>query len=238
MSEVSEKKPAALDVEGQLDRAELFFHDYKKQIGIAASLILAVVAIIVAYKMWYVPTKDAEAQAELFYPEQYFEKDSFALAISGGKTVKLPDGTDKTIKGFEEIADEYSLTPSGNLARYYLGISYLRIGKYEEAIEQLEKFSTDDIILSSVAIGAMGDANMELNKPDEAIKYYLKAADKNSNTFTSPIYLKKAATAQESKGNYADAIKIYERIQKEYSKSTEARDIEKFITRAKMLGNL
>lgn len=236
MSETKEK--AVIDMEGQIDRAELFFHDYKKQLGIAGAIVIAIVGIIVAYKMWYLPTKDAEAQSELFYAESYFEKDSFNVAITGGKTVKLADGTDKTIMGFEEIADNYGLTPSGNLAQYYLGICYLRTGKFEEAIDHLEKFSTDDVILNSVAIGAMGDATMELNKTDEAVKYYLKAADQNTNTFTSPIYLKKAATAQEVKGNYADAIKIYERIQKEFSKSTEARDIEKFITRAKILGNL
>ncbi|MGZ3864390.1 MAG: tetratricopeptide repeat protein [Bacteroidia bacterium] len=237
MSETKEK-PVVLDVEGQIDRAELFFHDNKKQIGIVAGVIVAIVGVVMAYKMWYIPTKDAEAQAELFYAENYFEKDSFNIAISGGKTIKLPDGTDKTIMGFEEIADQYGLTPSGNLAQYYLGISYLRTGKFEEAIEHLEKFSTNDVILNSIAVGAMGDANMELNKTDEAVKYYLKAADQNANTFTSPIYLKKAATAHEAKGNYADAVKLYERIQKEYSRSTEARDIEKFITRAKILGNL
>jgi len=239
MSETKEKEKAVvIDVEGQIDRAELFFHDNKKQIGIVAALIVAVVGIIVAYKMWYVPTKDAEAQSELFYAESYFEKDSFNIAINGGKTIKLADGTDKTVMGFEEIADNYGLTPSGNLAQYYLGICYLRTGKFEEAIERLEKFSTNDVILNSVAIGAMGDAHMELNKTDEAVKYYLKAADQNANVFTSPIYLKKAATANETQGNYAEAVKIYERIQKEYNKSTEARDIEKFITRAKILGNL
>lgn len=237
MSETKEK-PVVLDVEGQIDRAELFFHDNKKQIGIVAGVIVAIVGVVMAYKMWYIPTKDAEAQAELFYAENFFEKDSFNIAINGGKTIKLPDGTDKTIMGFEEIADNYGLTPSGNLAQYYLGISYLRTGKFEEAIEHLEKFSTSDVILNSIAVGAMGDANMELNKTDEAVKYYLKAADQNANTFTSPIYLKKAATANEAKGNFADAVKLYERIQKEYSRSTEARDIEKFITRAKMLGNL
>ncbi len=238
MSEVKEKKEPAIDIEGQIDRAELFFHKYKKQMGIAAAAIIGVVGIIVAYKMWYVPTKDAEAQSEMFYAEQYFEKDSFNIAINGGKTIKLPDGTDKNLMGFEEIADQYGFTPSGNLAQYYLGISYLRTGKFEDAIAHLEKFSTNDVILNSVAVGAMGDAHMELNKPDEAIKYYLKAADQNSNTFTSPIYLKKAAGAYETKGSYADAVKIYERIQKEYNKSTEARDMDKFITRAKILGNL
>src|SRR5476649_1912800 len=107
------KEKTVIDVEGQIDRAELFFHKNKKQIGIVAALVVAVVGIIVAYKMWYIPTKDAEAQSELFYAESYFEKDSFNIAISGGKTIKLADGTDKTVMGFEEIVDQYGLTPSG-----------------------------------------------------------------------------------------------------------------------------
>jgi tetratricopeptide (TPR) repeat protein len=238
MSEVTEKPAQSLDVEEQFDRLQLFYENYKKQIGIGGAIVLGVVGLYLAFTLYYVPTKDAEAQAEAFYAEQYFEKDSFNLAINGGKTIRLADGTDKTIMGFQQISDEYSFTPTANLAHYYLGVSYLRTGKYQEAIDELEKFSTKDVLLSSVAIGAMGDANMELKKTDEAIKYYLKAADKKGNDFTSPIYLKKAGFAYETKGEYADAVKLYERIQKEYTKSTEGRDIEKYITRAKILGNL
>ncbi len=238
MSEVTEKPAQSLDVEEQFDRLQLFYENYKKQIGIGGAIVLGVIGLYLAFTMYYVPTKDAEAQAEAFYAEQYFEKDSFNLAITGGKTIRLADGTDKTIMGFQQIADEFSFTPTANLAHYYLGVSYLRTGKFQEAIDELEKFSTKDVLLSSVAIGAMGDANMELKNTDEAIKYYLKAADKKGNDFTSPIYLKKAGFAYETKGEYADAVKLYERIQKEYTKSTEGRDIEKYITRAKILGNL
>jgi tetratricopeptide (TPR) repeat protein len=238
MSEVTEKTTQSLDVEEQFDRLQLFYENYKKQIGIGGAIVLGVVGLYLAFTMYYIPTKDAEAQAEAFYAEQYFEKDSFNLAINGGKTIRLADGTDKTIMGFQQIADEFSFTPTANLAHYYLGVSYLRTGKFQEAIDEFEKFTTKDVLLSSVAIGAMGDANMELKKTDEAIKYYLKAADKKGNDFTSPIYLKKAGFAYETKGEYADAVKLYERIKKEYTKSTEGRDIEKYITRAKILGNL
>ncbi|HEX7414801.1 MAG TPA: tetratricopeptide repeat protein [Bacteroidia bacterium] len=238
MSEVTEKPAQKINVEDQFDRLQYFYEDYKKQIIIGGAIVLGVVGLYLAFTLYYVPTKDAEAQTEAFYAEQYFEKDSFNLAINGGKTIRLADGTDKTIMGFQQIADEFGFTPTANLAHYYLGVSYLRTGKYQEAIDELEKFSTKDALLSSVAIGAMGDANMELKKPEEAIKYYLKAADNKSNDFTSPIYLKKAAFAYETQGQYADAVKLYERIQKEYTKSTENRDIEKYITRAKIVGNL
>ncbi len=56
-----------------------------------------------------------------------------------------------------DIADKYSGTDSGNLANYYAGIAYLNTGKYTEAIEYLGKFKSDDVILSALAKGAIGD---------------------------------------------------------------------------------
>jgi hypothetical protein len=50
--------------------------------------------------------------------------------------------------------------------------------------------------------------------------------------------LKKAAMANEDKGNYADAVKLYERIKVEFAETMEGREMEKFIARAKSLGNL
>jgi hypothetical protein len=50
--------------------------------------------------------------------------------------------------------------------------------------------------------------------------------------------LKKAAMANEDKGNYADAVKLYERIKNEFAETTDGKDIEKYISRAKASGNL
>ena len=44
--------------------------------------------------------------------------------------------------------------------------------------------------------------------------------------------------ANELKGNANEALNIYERIQKEYPKSTEAQDIDKYIAKVKASGNL
>lgn len=238
-TEVQEEKTGTgIDVQEKLDKAELFLDKNRKQVLYIAGAIAAVIGLIALYKYWYIPQKESEAQAELFYAEQLFEKDSFNLAINGGYKVKSNDGMEKTVMSLAEIADQYSGTPSGNLANYYLGISYLQTGKFNEAVEYLSKFESDDVVLNAVAVGATGDAYVELQKLDEAVKYYLKAADQNENSFTSPLYLKKAGLVYETKGNFADAVKIYERIQKEYNKSTEARDIEKLIARAKAAGNL
>jgi hypothetical protein len=50
--------------------------------------------------------------------------------------------------------------------------------------------------------------------------------------------LKKAAMATEGKGLYADAVKLYERIKNEFSETAEGREMDKYISHAKVLGNI
>ncbi|MGL5892339.1 MAG: tetratricopeptide repeat protein, partial [Bacteroidia bacterium] len=60
----------------------------------------------------------------------------------------------------------------------------------------------------------------------------LKAADREPNKFTTPIFLKKAAFAYEDKGNKAEALKLYQQIKTEYPDSPEAQAVDKYIYRA------
>lgn len=216
---------------------EVFYEKNKKAITYGGGAILAIVALFSFYKFYWLPGQQKEANNEAFFAQTYFEKDSFLVALNGGLNVQTADGP-KTMMGFKDIADNYSATKTGKLANYYAGICLLRTGKFEEAIEYLEKFDGHDEMLAPVAIGAIGDANMELNKVDEAIKFYLKAAEKSNNSFTTPLYLKKAAFAYEQKANYTEALATYERLKNEYSKSTEAREVDKYIARVKTLGNI
>ncbi|HET6226715.1 MAG TPA: tetratricopeptide repeat protein [Bacteroidia bacterium] len=219
-----------VNVEEAFSKTELYIEQNKKSLSIIAIAIVALIGGYFAYKNWYVAGEEVKARAEMFKAETFFEKDSLDLAING-------DPKTQTM-GLTEIADEYSITPSGNLAEYYLGMCYLKKGQYEEAIKHLEEFDSKDQIVAPIATGAIGDANMELGRTEEAITYYIKAAEQSNNKFTVPIFLKKAGMANEEKGNYADAVKLYERIQNEFAESAEGRDIEKYIARAKGLGNL
>lgn len=120
-----------------------------------------------------------------------------------------------------------------NLSYYYAGVSYLHLGEYENAIEYLGKFDLDDEVLSVIAEGATGDAYMELGETDKAISAYIAAADDKNNKFTSPVYLMKAAQALEGKGETEKAVKLYERLEKEFPTSNEGRAAEKYKARAK-----
>jgi tetratricopeptide (TPR) repeat protein len=219
------KDEPIVDVEQAFTKTELYFEENKKSIFIIIGAIAAMVALYVGYRYWYVPGQEEEVVKEIYPVEKYFAKDSFNLVINGSAN-SLPAG---------QLADEYGVTKAGNMAHYMTGISYLRTGEYEKAIEHLKEFDSDDQVVSSVALGAIGDAYMELQDIDEAISYYLKAANNNKNKFTTPIYLKKAALAYEEKQNYSEAIKLYEQIKNDYSETSEGRDIQKYIVRAKAL---
>lgn len=212
-------------VESALGKTEQFIETNKKVISIAIAAIIIVVGGFILYKRFYLKPLQEEAQSQMFAAEQYFEKDSFRLALKG----------DGNYLGFENIINEYGSTKSGNLAHYYAGICNLRMKDYNKAIEHLEKFSSDDKFLAPIAKGAIGDANMELGKVKEAAELYIKAADKTVNEFTTPIYLMKAAQAYEKLNDNDKALALYERVEREFSKSQEGRKAEKYIARIKAI---
>ena len=221
-----ENSEVIVDVQEVYSKTENFVENNKMPITVALGAIILVIAAFAFYYKVYLPPIESEAQENMFWAEQQFERDSLNLAING-------DGG--TNMGFIDIVEEYSGTKSANLAHYYLGISYRNMGMFEDAIYELKEFSSDDVIISAVALGAIGDSYMELNDIENAVDYYEKAAAKNSNKLTSPIYLFKAGIAYETLGDYANAVKKYKEIKKDFAESPEARDVEKYIARAETM---
>lgn len=207
-----------------------YYEQNKQRINYIGGGLLLVIGLIVGYKFYWLPSKEAEASDEIFYAQSLFERDSFNLALKGGAMVRYSQGT-KPMMGFEKIYEEYSYTQTGTLAAFYAGVCYMHLGKFEEAINYFEKYDLNDEVLQPLAYGNIGDAYMELNKAEEGIKFYLKAANEKVNNFTTPLFLKKAALAVEQQKKYKEALELFERIKKEFSMSNEARDVEKYIAR-------
>lgn len=222
------KKPAPQDglqgVETALSRTEQFIEDNQKILTIFTLSIVGIVVIYLGYKRFIVEPAENEAQSQMFVAEQYFEIDSFNLALYG----------DGNYVGFLDIIDEYKVTKAANLAHYYSGISLLRLGEYDSAVEYLKKFESSDHMLAPLTQGALGDAYLEMGDKDEAIRYYQKAYSMEDNAFLNPIFLLKAGRVYESQGDYQKALNNYETIKSEYPDSQEGRNIEKFISRVKL----
>ncbi len=197
--------------------------------GIVGVVALAVLAII-GYNRFIAEPKAEEAMNEMAKAQSYFdeavnatEKDSlFTLALEGGEG-KF---------GMLDIIEQYGSTPAGNLANYYAGMAYLNMNKYEEAIKHLNDFSSDDLMLSPIAKGGIGDAFVQLNQLEEGLEYYEKAIKDNVNDFTTPLYLMKAAKLAMQLGDNKKALGYLERIKTEFSKSNEATDIDILIGKA------
>lgn len=216
--------PTISSVEQTLTRTEQYLEENYKPLLIGLGIIIALVGIVWLGKI-YLNKRNDEAQSQMYQAERYLEMDSLDLALNG----------DGNYLGFLDIAKDYKFTNSGNLARYNAGICYLHLGEYQEAIDFLNKYSKKDKVLGSLAIGATGDAYVELGDLDKGVSKYIEAADFAINSFNTPLFLMKAGEIYEFNGKFSEALKVYQRIESEYPESTEGTTIEKYIARIKLL---
>lgn len=216
-----------VNVEEVYDRTEHFVNENQNTILAIVGGIVLVIGGYFAYDRFYMQPLQEEASAAMFMAEHYFADDSLETALNG----------DGQYLGFLSVIEDYSRTDAGNLAQYYAGISYLRLGKFNEAIEHLEKFDSDDQILAPMALGAIGDAYSELGDNDKAIEFYVKASEREDNNFTTPVYLFKAGFTAEQAGKTEDAVRHFTRLKEDFAETNEGREAEKYLARATAKAN-
>ncbi|MBP6611391.1 MAG: tetratricopeptide repeat protein [Paludibacter sp.] len=221
MSNTAQNKQDELQqVEQVLSRSEAFIEKYQKQLLLTVAVAVLLVLAVLAFKNFYLGPQEREAENEMAKAQAAFAVDSFKVALNGKAD----------IIGFEEIVSEYSMTPSGNLAAAYAGICYYKLGQYENAVKYLSKYDGDDNYFTTSVIGLIGDAYVEMGKKEDAVDYFVKAADKKNEVLSS-VYLKKAGIAYEALTQPEKALELYTKIKDSYPRSTEAADIDKYIAR-------
>lgn len=208
----------------KVGKIESYFEQNKNVLYGVMGGIAAIILGYFGYK-YYISEQDKEGQISMFQAIYYMERDSLKKALDG-------DGSNL---GFVDIAADYSSTKAGNLANFYAGTAYLKMGKYQDAIDYLENFSSSDWIIQARAYALTGDAYNEMGKYSEATDFYLKAANKNPNKIYTPKYLMKAALAFELQKDYQSALNLYQRIKEEFDETQEAFEVEKYIARAEAL---
>ena len=225
---IDEKDSTTAEVFSKLDQTASMTEDWvaKNQkiiIGLVAAAAIFTIGYL-GYQRFVAAPQQEEAANEMFLAQQNFQKATDGVASDSLYKLSLNGSEGKF--GFLKIADEYSGTDAGNLANYYAGIAYLNTGKFTEAIEYLNKFKSNDIVLGALAKGAIGDAYSEKNEPKEALDNYVKAANMNKNDFTTPRFLLKAGKTALALGNKADALKYFTDIKDNYDGSPEAASID------------
>ncbi|MFP5041978.1 tetratricopeptide repeat protein [Parasediminibacterium sp. JCM 36343] len=209
-----------LEADDVLLKAQGFIQKFGKKfaIGLGAGLLLG--GGVFAYGAFVTKPKEEKAAEAIYKAQQYFELDSSKLVLDG----------DGASKGVLYIIKNYSGTKSANLATYYAGVSYLKLGNFAKAIEYLKDFKTDAKQIQMVAYGSLGDAYAESGKKDDAVDYYIKAA----NTFEkdesiSAEYLFRAALLEKTLGKDDKALELFKELKEKFPRTEKGSQVDKYI---------
>lgn len=204
----------------QLSKTEEFIENNKKIVFGLGGVIALIIVAFFGYR-YYMNNLNEEAQKEMFQAVYWFENEEYDLALNG-------DGNNY---GFLAIVEDYGSTKAGNLASYYLGSIYLQQGEFETAIDYLEDFSSDDLLVQARAYALIGDAYMELGNYSLAADQYGKAANYKSNKEFSPLYLMKQGLAYEKANDLEAAMGSYRKVVEDFSNSKQKTEAEKYLSR-------
>lgn len=211
-------EPIVLDQ--ALSRSEAFVLKYKTIILAVIAIIVVAIAGSVLYNTYVAEPRKAEAAEAIFPAETLFAQEQYEAALNGDNAGSL---------GFIQVAKEYKGTKTADLANAYAGLSLAKLERYDEAITYLKKFNGNDQMVAPSVLRTIGDCYAHLGDNAAAVKYLVKAADAADNNSISPACLLSAGKIYEQMGEKSKALKLYERIEKEYPASYQALDIAKHI---------
>jgi tetratricopeptide (TPR) repeat protein len=206
-----------------VDKALGFWQAYGKKLSIGLAVVVVAIGGYWAYGNFVQQPKEIKANEDIFAAENLFRKDSFALALNG--TAGTP--------GFLKIMDKHSGTKAANLARLYAGESYLQLGEFQKAIDQLNAFNAGGAKQIEAKVeGLLGDAYAELKKNDEAIEHYKKAGTLFADDQAiSSEYLFRGALLSEIAGKNDQAIELYQILKDKYPRTDKGFVVDKYLAR-------
>ena len=231
-AEALEKKSTTANVfntldEGSSQTQQWVERNQNKILGLVAVISIIVICVFTYSKLIKAP-KESNAFNKMYFAQKKFDE---ALLINNDSLYNIALNGDNLNMGMLQIIDEFGGTDAANLAQYYSGIMYLKMNDYPNSIKYLSDFSSDDILLSSLATGSIGDAFSELNQFDDALDYYVKAS-KSNNNYSSPMYLFKAGTIAMKLNKFKRAEEYFSIIKQDYPNSAEAKNIDAYISKS------
>ncbi len=204
-----------------IDQARVFWSKNGKTASIVLGLLILVVAGYFGYRHYITGPKEQEALDKSFKAEEYYRMDSVALALNG-------DGVNP---GFIRIAEKYSGTPSGNLARFYAGVCLIKLNQNDKAVKYLKDFETSSKPVQQRAYKLLGDAYGDMGKPAEAFDYYKKAAHyfEEDQMATADALFSAGYLAQHMLNKSDEAITLYKELKEKYPRTPQGFGVDKYL---------
>ena len=221
---MADKKQTGSSEEVLIAKAKDFWTTYNKPVMIVSIAIILLGGGYYGYKKFILEPKNAKASEEIFKAEEYFRLDSINLALNG----------DGQHPGFLKIISKYGGTKSANLARYYAGVCYLKMGDNANALKNLKKFSTSAKQIQARAYKLMADAYADSDKNSDALTYYKKAAhhfEKDKEAASEALFLG-GYLADKVLKNKKEAVSLYKELLKKFPDSQYVVDAEKYLAQS------
>ncbi|HVZ55359.1 MAG TPA: tetratricopeptide repeat protein [Chitinophagaceae bacterium] len=221
---MSEKKHAQPDLDPNelvIAKARDFWTRFNKPIMIVCGLIIVLGGGYLAYKYLYLQPQEEKAAEYMYKAEDYYRMDSIKQALNG-------DGLNA---GFLKVISKYGSTSKGNLARFYAGDCYLKLGDNANAVKYLKEFSTGSRLLQARAYKLLADAYADQGKNADALDNYKKAAHYfEKDDVNSPEYLFLAAYfADKVMKDSKQAIGLYQELKEKYPNTEKGFEADKYL---------
>lgn len=191
---------------GALDTERFLEKNAKTLIIVFGALLVAVLGYF-AFQQFYEAPRNEEATLSYLAAQKNMADGKEDLAL-GGKSAANP--------GYLGTYKEYSGTKVGKLSSYNAGLIKFKEGKYQEAYDLIDNFSSDNKILMALKYGAMADCQANLNKNDDALSLLNKAISASDDPYTSYYFTRKAGIVALALKKNADAKKYFSTIAEKY----------------------
>ncbi len=191
---------------------------------VAGVIALAVVAAIAIGAWAFVNYRNQQASQELGSALQKYQAPilppgepappgtlAYASAVDRAKAANAD---------FTRVADKYSFTRNGKLARYFAGITLNDMGDRAGAEKQLQQVAgSSDKEVGSMAKLALGSIYQDAGNTQQAIDLYKSLVEKPTTSVGKTTAQFELANLYENNHQPLEARKIYEQMQKDYPTS-------------------
>ena len=122
---------------------------------------------------------------------------------------------------FVSVANQYGMTPSGKLALYFAGLTYIEAGQNASAEDTLKKVAGGwNKDLSSLAKLSLAQLYRQTSRDQQAIDLYNQLDAKPTSTVPAGLAKLQLAELYEAEGKPAEAKKIYAALKDKDAKGT------------------
>ncbi|HVT85918.1 MAG TPA: tetratricopeptide repeat protein [Chitinophagaceae bacterium] len=202
-------------------KAKDFWDKYSKPLMIVCVALLVVIGGYFGYQNFIKKPKEEKASDAIFKAEEYYRLDSVKLALNG----------DGQYPGFLSVINKYSGTDAANLACFYAGSCYLKMGDNANAAKYLKKFSSNAKQIQARAYKLLGDAYADMGKNADALDYYKKAAHHftEDQVNSAEALFMAAYLADKVMKDTKEAISLYKELKEKYPATQQGIEADKYL---------